>query len=80
MIKRSLATADRGDRPINFANFTAKLAMPARYVLERADWAGAAELPMTASQYPMADWLSVSSGGLASPFPGWLSWRRQSRY
>jgi hypothetical protein len=37
MVKKSLATADRGDRPINFANFTAKAAMPARYVLERAD-------------------------------------------
>src|SRR5258708_11066158 len=47
MIKKSLATADRGDRPINFVNFTAKAAMPARYVLERADWAGAAALPMT---------------------------------
>ena len=45
MIKKSLATADRGDRPINFVNFTAKAAMPARYVLERADWAGAAALP-----------------------------------
>ena len=51
MIQRSLATADRGDRPINFANFTAKAAMPARYVLERADWAGAAALPMTTCVY-----------------------------
>jgi hypothetical protein len=42
MIRKSLATADRGDRPINFVNFTAKAAMPARYVLERADWASAA--------------------------------------
>src|SRR5215211_5598708 len=50
---KSLATADRGDRPINFVNFTAKNAMPARYVLERADWAGAAALPMTSTQYPM---------------------------
>jgi tetratricopeptide (TPR) repeat protein len=29
MIDKSLATADRGDRPINFVNFTAKAAMPA---------------------------------------------------
>ena len=57
MIQKSLATADRGDRPINFVNFTAKAAMPARYVLERADWAGAAALPMTPTQYPMADLL-----------------------
>src|SRR2546423_2719379 len=64
MIRKSLATADRGDRPINFGNFTAKAAMPARYVLERADWAGAAELPMTATQYPMADSLIRFTRGL----------------
>jgi tetratricopeptide (TPR) repeat protein len=64
MIKKSLATADRGDRPITFGNFTAKAAMPARYVLERADWAGAAALPMTASQYPMADSLIRFTRGL----------------
>jgi tetratricopeptide (TPR) repeat protein len=64
MIQRSLATADRGDRPINFANFTAKAAMPARYVLERADWAGAAALPMTPTQYPMADSLIRFTRGL----------------
>src|SRR6266478_3119278 len=29
---KSLATADRGDRPIIFVNFTAKNAMPARYL------------------------------------------------
>ncbi|MCK1708598.1 hypothetical protein IVA83_05435 [Bradyrhizobium sp. 143] len=64
MIKKSLATADRGDRPINFVNFTAKAAMPARYVLERADWAGAAALPMTPTQYPMADSLIRFTRGL----------------
>ena len=42
LTEKSLATADRGDRPINFVNFTAKAAMPARYVLDRGDWAGAA--------------------------------------
>ena len=42
LTEKSLATADRGDRPVTFVNFTAKNAMPARYVLERADWAGAA--------------------------------------
>src|SRR5258708_8394676 len=58
MTQRSLATADRGDRPINFGNCTAKDAMPARYVLERADWAGAAALPMIPTQYSMADSLT----------------------
>ncbi|MGY4625743.1 hypothetical protein [Bradyrhizobium sp. USDA 4486] len=64
MIKKSLATADRGDRPINFVNFTAKAAMPARYVLERADWAGAAALAMTPTKYPMADSLIRFTRGL----------------
>jgi tetratricopeptide (TPR) repeat protein len=64
MIKKSLATADRGDRPINFVNFTAKAAMPARYVLERADWANAAALSMTPTQYPMADSLIRFTRGL----------------
>src|SRR5438105_4487237 len=54
MTDKSLATADRGDRPINFVNFTAKNAMPARYVLDRGDWAGAADLKLSPSQYPMA--------------------------
>src|SRR5919199_3665924 len=44
MIEQSLATPDRGDRPVTFVNFTARAAMPARYVLERGDWAGAAAL------------------------------------
>src|SRR3979411_3262872 len=64
MIQTSLATADRGDRPISFVNFTAKAAMPARYVLERADWASAAALPMIPTQYPMADSLVRFSRGL----------------
>jgi tetratricopeptide (TPR) repeat protein len=58
LIDKSLATADRGDRPINFVNFTAKAAMEARYPLERGDWAGAANLPLKPSQYPQADSLS----------------------
>jgi tetratricopeptide (TPR) repeat protein len=64
LTQKSLATADRGDRPINFVNFTAKAAMPARYVLERADWAGAAALPMVPTQYPMADSLIRLTRGL----------------
>src|SRR5689334_17618269 len=73
MIKRSLATADRGDRPINFVNFTAKAAMPARYVLERADWAGAAALPMTPTKYPMADSLVRFTRGLGMARTGDLA-------
>src|SRR6202171_4143492 len=73
MIKKSLATADRGDRPINFVNFTAKAAMPARYVLERADWAGAAALPMTPTQYPMAGSLVRFTRGLGMAGTGNLA-------
>src|SRR5499426_1854082 len=55
---KSVAVADRGDRPITFGNFTAKNAMPARYVLERGDWAGAAALPVDESKFPQADSLN----------------------
>jgi tetratricopeptide (TPR) repeat protein len=64
LAEKSIATADRGDRPINFVNFTAKNAMPARCVLERADWAGAAALPLKPSQYPQADALTHFTRGL----------------
>jgi tetratricopeptide (TPR) repeat protein len=64
MIDKSLATADRGDRPITMVNFTAKAAMPARYVLERGDWAGAAALPVVTSKYPQADAITRFSRGL----------------
>jgi tetratricopeptide (TPR) repeat protein len=76
LTEKSLATADRGDRPINFANFTAKNAMPARYVLERADWAGAAALRLTPSQYPMADSLSHFTRGLGMARTGDLAGAR----
>ncbi len=64
LTEKSLATADRGDRPINFVNFTAKAAMPARYVLDRGDWAGAAALVLKPSQYPMADSITNFARGL----------------
>jgi tetratricopeptide (TPR) repeat protein len=70
---KSLATADRGDRPITFANFTAKNAMPARYVLERADWAGAAALPFAPSQNPQADSLTRFTRGLGMARTGDLA-------
>ena len=64
LAETSVATAERGDRPVVFAGFTAKNAMPARYVLERADWAGAAALPHKPSQYPAADSLTRFTRGL----------------
>jgi tetratricopeptide (TPR) repeat protein len=73
LAEKLLATADRGDRPINFVNFMAKNSMPARYVLERADWAGAAALPLTATQYPMADSLTHFTRGLGMARTGNLA-------
>jgi tetratricopeptide (TPR) repeat protein len=73
LTERSLATADRGDRPITFVNFTAKNAMPARYVLERADWAGAAALPFKPSQHPQADSLTHFTRGLGMARTGDLA-------
>src|SRR5215510_10550088 len=61
---KSVAVADRGDRPITFVNCTAKNAMSARYVLERGDWAGAAALAFKSSQYPQPDSLTRFTRGL----------------
>ena len=73
LTEKSIATADRGDRPIVSANFTAKNAMPARYVLERADWAGAAALAFKPSQYPQADSLTHFTRGLGMARSGDLA-------
>jgi len=73
MIEKSLATPDRGDRPITFANFTAKAAMPARFALERGDWAGAAALPSPTSQYPQADSLTRFARGIGMARSGDLA-------
>ena len=73
LTEKSLATADRGDRPINFVNFTAKAAMPARYLLDRGDWAGAASLALAPSQYPMADSLTRFTRGLGMARSGNLA-------
>jgi tetratricopeptide (TPR) repeat protein len=64
MTDKALKTPDRGDRPVTFVNFMARAAMPARYPLERADWASAAVLPVTATQYPQADSLTRFARGL----------------
>lgn len=73
LTETSIAAADRGDRPIVFANFTAKNAMPARYMLERADWAGAAALPFKPSQYPQADSITRFARGLGMARSGDLA-------
>jgi tetratricopeptide (TPR) repeat protein len=73
LAEKSIATADRGDRPINFVNFTAKAAMPARYVLDRGDWGGAAALELKASKYPAADSLTHFTRGLGMARTGNLA-------
>jgi len=73
LTEKSLATADRGDRPVTFVNFTAKNAMPARYMLERGDWAGAAALVLKPSQYPQADSLTRFARGLGMARSGDLA-------
>jgi tetratricopeptide (TPR) repeat protein len=52
MIEKAVSTPVRGDRPVGPGNFTALAAMPARYVLERADWSGAAALPVMPTRFP----------------------------
>lgn len=64
LIDKALATPERGDRPPSMANYTAKVAMPARYVLERADWKAAARLPIVPTEHPMADSLAHFTRGL----------------
>ena len=64
VMEKSISVPDRGDRPVGGGNFTALAAMPARYMLERADWKGAASLPITTTAYPMADSITRFTRGL----------------
>ena len=63
LIEKALATPERGDRPPSMSNYTARASMPARYVLERADWKAAAALPIAPTEYPMADSLTHFTRG-----------------
>jgi tetratricopeptide (TPR) repeat protein len=76
LTEKSLATTARGDRPAGAGTFTAKVAMPARYMLERADWAGAAAMPVASTQYPMADSLNRFTRGLGMARTGNLAGAR----
>ena len=73
MIDKSLNTPVRGDRPVSLGNFTARASMPARYVLERGDWAGAATLSISATQFPQADSLTRFARGLGMARSGDLA-------
>jgi len=58
-----IAALPRQDYP-NIPAFTAITAIPARYVLERGDWAGAAALPVTPTGRPQGDSLTRFTRGL----------------
>ncbi|HUE89164.1 MAG TPA: hypothetical protein VMO26_24050 [Vicinamibacterales bacterium] len=77
MIEKALATPRRGDRPAGIGDDTARAAMPARYVLERADWAAAAALPVGTTPYPQADSLTRFARGLGKARTGDLAGARQ---
>ena len=64
MAEKAANTPVRGDRPPGAGNFTALAAMPARQMIERGDWAGAAALPVTTSPYPQADSLTRFTRGI----------------
>jgi tetratricopeptide (TPR) repeat protein len=77
MMEQAAGTADTGTRVVTFVNFTALAAMPARYTIERADWSGAAALPITSTQYPMADSLTRFARGLGMARSGDLAGAKQ---
>jgi tetratricopeptide (TPR) repeat protein len=77
MIEKALKASRRGDKPANVADDTARAAMPARYVLERADWTAAAAVPITTSEYPQADALTRFARGLGKARTGDLAGARQ---
>jgi tetratricopeptide (TPR) repeat protein len=64
MAEKAANTPVRGDRPVGAGNFTALAAIPARQMIERGDWAGAAALPVTSSPFPQADSLTRFTRGL----------------
>lgn len=73
MIDKATKTADTGTRLVTIVNFTALAAMPARYALERADWKGAAALPVTSTESPAADSLTRFARGLGMARSGDLA-------
>jgi len=64
----------RGEEPgLNFVFHAALAALPARYMLERADWKGASSLPVSGSKFPAADSLTRFARGLGMARSGDLA-------
>jgi len=64
----------RGDEPgLNFVFHAALAALPARYMLERADWKGASSLPVSSTKFPAADSLTRFARGLGMARSGDLA-------
>ena len=76
MIEKALATPPRGDRPPSLGDATARAALPARYALERADWAAAAALTLTPTPFPQADSLTRFARALGMARTGNLAGAR----
>jgi len=72
----AVAALTRADSPL-LANHTAVAVVPARYALERADWAGAAALPVATTGRPMADSLVRFARGLGMARSGDLAGARR---
>ncbi|HYS19065.1 MAG TPA: hypothetical protein VET45_19235 [Candidatus Binatia bacterium] len=68
----AIAALPRQDYP-NIAGFTAVAVIPARYALERGDWAGAAALPVVSTGRPQADSLVRFTRGLGMARSGDLA-------
>jgi len=68
----AIAGLPRQEYP-NIAGFTAVAAIPARYALERGDWAGAAALPVVSTGRPQADSLVRFTRGLGMARSGDLA-------
>src|SRR5438477_6704589 len=71
-----IAALPRGEYGF-LANFTAVAVIPARYVLERGDWAGAAALPVVSTGRAMADSLVRFTRGLGMARSGDLAGARR---
>jgi len=67
-----IAALPRQEYP-NLGNFTAVAAIPARYVIERGDWAGAAALPVVSTGRAQADSLVRFTRGLGMARSGDLA-------